>query len=256
MIGIERRIDIVLVGCAVGLLCRHHGLHVVRGGVATIHDLPYDALGVREGEVKERVDATGIELRDGCAVRPGFSHQIAVWVDAPARLDQESHEVDVCPWVACYVGGHGIQAEPVHALVQPKLHDVANLGTDHLVAQIEVGHLVPKPRLVVPRRSLQWHKPVKLHSRKDVVPHVRAVLKDGVLIGWQRTQVFRCRAEPWVRVGGVVEHEIHQNAHPAFVAFLKQGLVIRHSSKGRIDGAVVVHVILVVGGRRVHGSEP
>ena len=40
------------------------------------------------------------------------------------------------------------------------------------------------------------------------------------------------------------------------MAFRQQRLVILHRPEGGIDGVVVIHVVLVVGGRRVHGGQP
>ena len=256
VVRVERRIDIAGVGLAVRRVRALHGLHVVRCRVAAVHDIADDALGVREREVEERVDAARVEARDGRAVRPSLPHQVAVGFDGLAGIRQEPQELGVAVGVAGHIGGHGIQAEAVHPLVQPILHDAADLSARLLVSKIEVGHLRPEARLVVPRRSLQRDEAVQLLAGEGVVPDVRAFLPDGILVRREALQVLHRRDEPRMRIGGVVEHQVQQDADAALMAFRQQRLVILHRPEGGIDGVVVIHVVLVVGGRRVHGGQP
>ena len=256
MVGVERRVHILRVGLAIRRLRSYHCLDIVRSRIASGHDRTNDALGISKREIKERINATCVQCRDGSTVCPGLPHQIAVRVDALAGLSQIAQEVDVAFRASRHVGGHGVQSEAVHALVEPEAHDVGNLITDHLVAQIEVRHLRPEACLVIPRRSLQRNEAVIGLSREDVVPHVRTVLEHRVLVGRKRAQVVRCRAEPRMRIGGVIKHQIKQDAHPTCVTLLKQGLIVLHRPEAGVNRTVVIHVVFVIGVRGMHRGQP
>ena len=54
----------------------------------------------------------------------------------------------------------------------------------------------------------------------------------------------------------MIEHEIHIHADPPLTARFQQGFTVLHCSERRIDRVIVIHIILVIGRRRMHGSQP
>ena len=69
-------------------------------------------------------------------------------------------------------------------------------------------------------------------------------------------QIVRSSLEPLVRIGGVVDHHIHKYPDPALVAFGYQLLVVFRGPEGRVDGAVVSHIVFVIRGGRVYRCQP
>ena len=69
-------------------------------------------------------------------------------------------------------------------------------------------------------------------------------------------QILRSLQKPWMLRGGMVQHQIRDNADPTRMTVLDQRLKIFQSSIGRIDRHVICHIVFVVCRRRTYRHEP
>ena len=235
-------------------------------------------------------DAGGLPHRQDVHRLPGGVH--APGQDLPVHLGQElvdARPVDDGPEPAAVAGAGGqggvgkrvglgdevddVHAEAVHAPVQPPAHYRVD-GPPHLgVLPVEVGLPgaeeveveLPAPLVPGPGGPGEGRAPVGgLGAR---VPggqagHVAGRAPDvpvGVGAGGavRRYGAAPGGAEPGVLVAGVVDHQVHYQAHAAGVQARDEGVDVGQGAEERVNVLVVGDVVaVVVLGGAVDGAEP
>jgi hypothetical protein len=154
--------------------------------------------------------------------------------------------------------GH-VDAEAVHASVQPETQDRLEFGTDIRMRPIQVRLVdveqvqIPLPvRHPSPRRAAEHASPIVGRTAGG-----RAV-PEQVAGSLRRTRPGRERLpEPGVPIRSVIGNQVHDDAQAVRVRFFDQRLRVRQGAEARIDVAVVRDVIASVRHRRrVPGSYP
>ncbi len=156
--------------------------------------------------------------------------------------------------------GNGVEAEPVHALLQPELHHAEHRRAHLGVVEVQVGLVAEEPMPVVLPGDLV-PGPVRFlgvaedDARAGV--GVRVVAPDiEVALGRAPGGLAR-RLEPRVLVGSVVEHQFGDHAQPARMGLAHQAADVGHRAVGRVHAHEVGHVVAVVAQRRrVEGEQP
>ncbi len=200
------------------------------------------------------------EIGDG-VLRPlvGLRQQhlvLVAAVDVGAQLAQERvglGQVLAVGALALIQVGHGVQAQAVHSHVEPEIHRLQH-GRAHVRAvEIEVrlvrveavpiirfGHRVPGPvggfeileddaRFVVALRGFAPHVEIAPSRVRRRAPRA---LKPGVL------------------VGGVVQHQLGDDAQAAAVRLMQESFEIAEAAVGGMDVTVIGDVVAVVAPRR------
>jgi len=148
-----------------------------------------------------------------------------------------------------------VHAEAVDAAVEPPVHHVIDGGADLGVVPVQVGLLLVEQVQVVLARSLvpgpgragEEGPPVGglrpgLAANvpgAGVTPDVPVAL--GIIPRGARLD------EPRVFIGGMVDDQVHDEAHAAFVDVREQAVEVRERPKHRVDVVVVGDVVAVVG---------
>ena len=140
-----------------------------------------------------------------------------------------------------------VTTETCYALVQPKTHDVLDLFHNVGIVPVEIWLLFGEQMEIIFVLAL-----AKLFPRafgKEVAPVVGKLavfpLLDNVVVAvfflsGQRT------AEPLVLVGGVVDHQIHDDVDAALLGFGNQLVEILHSAEFGLNRFVVGNIVAVV----------
>jgi hypothetical protein len=158
-----------------------------------------------------------------------------------------------------------VDAEPVHAAVEPEAQDRLELGPHLRARPVEVRLLggeqvqVPLARMPVrlpdarPRRPAEGAAPVVGRARAAVAPVAEqvAVARRRARRGGERLE------EPGVAVGRVVGDQVEDDAKAALVGRVDERLGLGEGAEERVDAAVVDDVVPGVGHRRgVPGVDP
>lgn len=171
--------------------------------------------------------------------------------------------------VDCQVGEIGVlgepvgdvDAEPVDAPVEPEPQDGLELGVHVGVLPVEVGLFggvqVEVPLAVGqpgPGRAAEFGDPVV--GRLGAVG--AAAGPEDVTLAFRAAGArVQCRLEPDVLVGGVVGHDVGDDADPVLVGFGDELLGVGDRAEQRVDGAEVGHVVTAVRHRGlVPGVDP
>ena len=156
--------------------------------------------------------------------------------------------------------GHGVEAEAVEAEVQPEAQDVEHRLADLGVVVVEVGlvgeeavpvvgpgDVVPRP---VRRLGVGEDDPRVLVLVRRVGPHV------PVALGRAGRRLARA-LEPLVLGGGVVHHEVGDDAQPALVGRVDEGPDVVDRPVVGVDLVVVGDVVAAVAQRAgEHRQQP
>ena len=103
---------------------------------------------------------------------------------------------------------------------------------------------------VFPDRTAEVRAPVGRKLPVLLIPQIEEV---AVFAVWILAGLF----EPFVFVGTVIDHQIHQDVHISFFGFCDQLFHIFHCTEARVDIIVIGNIISFVGQwRRVAGGEP
>ena len=154
-----------------------------------------------------------------------------------------------------------IHAEPVHTAVQPEPEHAAEL-LPHLrvlPVQIRLGRVeeVQVPLAVCnarPRGTAEKRLPV---VRGQFAVHTLTFAEHvaGTLCGTSRRR--ESGSEPFVILGGVVGHEIHNEFQAQIMGFIAHPIEVVKSAEPRVNGAVIGHVVPgVMLRRQVEGGQP
>ena len=151
-----------------------------------------------------------------------------------------------------------IHAKAVHALIQPEAHHVVHALTHIGVLPVQVGLLGGEQVQVIlagglvlfPRRAAEAGAPVVGQPAVFSLPP-DVVIPVGILPG------LAAFHKPRHFIGGVVDHQIHQDPDAALMRLGQQLVKILHGAELVHDGPVVGDVVAVVVVRRaVDGVEP
>ena len=159
-----------------------------------------------------------------------------------------------------------VHAEAVDAPVEPPAHHRVDRGADLGVLPVEVGLLAARTGAGSTRRSPR-RTPGGPGEERPPVGRLRARRRPGSFPrgpgATSTSPAWGCRATsatPWnhgVLVGGVVDHEVHDELHAALVDPGEQLVEVRERPEHRVDVAVVADVVaVVVLRRRVDRREP
>ena len=155
-----------------------------------------------------------------------------------------------------------VEAKARHALVEPEAQNVLNFFPDFGVLPVQVRLLrreeveVKLVRLpdALPRRAREAGGPVRRREELSAAPPARA---DDVIVAVFGFGVLQRRFEPRVLIARVVQNHVHDHADAALFAFFHQPVKVRHRAEGRMNRAVIRHVVAVVLPRgRVEGRKP
>ena len=195
---------------------------------------------------------------------PGFSHsdEIPLLEGLPAHLPDKLVEPGA-------VGSNtqvrllgdlvnDIQAEAAHALVHPPQDHVVDLPADFLVLPVQIrlfhGKLVEiillKLRNPLPGRAPEscLHVIGKLPFHA-VPPHIVVMVR--IVFALLRL------LEPAVLVGGVVQHQVHDDADPSLLCLRNKLLHVSEAAEHGVYVLVIGYVVaVVILGRPAHGREP
>ena len=155
--------------------------------------------------------------------------------------------------------GHGVDAEPVDAEIEPELHDLPDLLADGRVVVVQVRLVAEEPVPVVGLGDRVPGPVRELGVDEDdadaavaivgVAPHVPVAA--GIVRRAARLD------EPGVLIGGVIQDELDDDAQPARVRLLQERLEVLQRAVARMDARVVGDVIPIVAeGRWIHGLNP
>ncbi len=148
-----------------------------------------------------------------------------------------------------------VDAEPVHTPAEPETQDRLELPAHVGVLPVEVG-LLRGEQVQIPLAVGQPGPGRAAEAGDPVIGRFGAV---GSAAGPEDVPLaFRAAGsgreggpEPGVLVGGVVGHDVGDDADPVPVRFLDEVLGLGQGAEERVDGAVVRHVVTVVRHRRL-----
>ena len=155
--------------------------------------------------------------------------------------------------------GHRVAAEAVQSPIEPEAHHVEHGLAHGGVIVVEVG-LVGEEAVPVILVAHGVVGPVGLlgvgeDDARLAIPTIGVAPHVVVAIG--RGGVGARGLEPRVRVGGVVHHEVGDDAQAAVVGGVEELLEVLHAAVRGVDAVEVGDVVAVVAqGRRVHGQDP
>ena len=256
MVGIERRIHIIGIGCREGFLGTEHRLHIILCAVSVVQNRTDDAFGIRKREVKQRIDPAFIEDRDGPSISPGFSHDIAVRFDLFAGIGEPAHEIHIGFRIAGIVACDRIESEAVCPFVQPEGDDFFDLIAYSFICKIEIRHLGPEACLIVPAGSGKLRIAILLRIGEEIIIRIRADSCVGYTSGRKRAVIGSGFLEPGMPGSGMVYRKIQEYAHSPFVTVLQECFIVFHCSKLRINRTVVLHIVFVIRIGRMDRGQP
>ena len=195
----------------------------------------------------------------------GFAQQDAVGV---ALVHEAAHffEKGVCfrkvfavTAVAFEEIGYCVGAEAVHAQVEPELHHVQHLGAYGRVVEIQIGlgGIEAVPVMLTGDRVPGPVRAFGVHKDDAGVAILLVGVAPNVIIPKWGIPVGAGRLKPGVLVGGVIQHEVHDDAQPACVSRIEQGFEIVQRPIIRMDVMIIRNIIAIVlerGG--VDGHQP
>ena len=195
----------------------------------------------REGE--KAVRAAAAVIGDGVQILPAFAHDKAILPDAARRVAQPGKERLVFFAAAGVVAGHRVQAEAVHAHVQPVAQDALDFCAHLGAIEVEVGHGGNKAAFVIASVRQRGIAALRLGLKVVVLPVGRRIALAGAL-------------EPGMLVGGVVDHQVDDHADAQLMRPCQKRLKIFQGAVFGMDVVVVGHVVFVVTGGGMDGHEP
>ena len=148
--------------------------------------------------------------------------------------------------------GDRVQAQAVHAHVQPELEHLEDGLAHGGAVEVEVGLVVEKP---VPEIRLRHRvpRPVRRFEVLEDDSRVQVLvglLAPDVVVALDRTGLRLPGAlEPGVLVAGVVDHQFRDDPQPAVVGFLEELPEIRQRAVAGMHVVVVGDVVAVVAQR-------
>ena len=156
--------------------------------------------------------------------------------------------------------GHGVEAQAIHAEIEPEVHDLDDFLVNFGIVEIQVRLMRKKP---VPEISLGDVVPGPIGNFDVFENDARmAVLRRGVgpdvkvppaAAGGRAAGAL----EPRVLIGGVVEHQLGDYAEPALVRLAETFFKIVERAIRRVYAGVVRDVVAVVFQRRgIERQEP
>ena len=158
-----------------------------------------------------------------------------------------------------------VHAEAVDPAVEPPPHHRVD-GLPHLrVLPVEVGLLareqvqvvLARRRVELPRRTGEGRGPVGRLGARRTGLHALTRRPPPVPVALRVVPARARRHEPRVLVGGVVDDEVHDEAHAAAVEVGEQGVEVLERAEHRLDVLVVGDVVaVVVHRRRVDRRQP
>ncbi len=264
--GVERPVDdrAQFLGVPVGAqvleverLVQFVGAHVVGGAL--------DGRGPRLGD-EDALPAVLVEDAPPLAV--DLVH--AVLVEERHDIVAQQLQLLVGAEVGQALGLHqavgDVDAEAVHAHVQPEPQDGAELVADGRVLPVEVGLLGGEQvQVPLPRRAVGLGDAGPGGAAEDGLPVVGRQFAVLPLAGAEVVAVPRRGAgalgqrapEPLVLVGGVVGHQVDDDAQAQRVGVADQRVGVQEGAEHGVDGPVVGDVVTGVGLRGgVEGAEP
>ena len=154
---------------------------------------------------------------------------------------------------------HRVHAETRHAELRPEAHDLQNLGAYQRIGGIEIGLKIVEPMEVPSLRDLVERPCRFLHTGEDdaVLDLWRFLFRPHIPIAIFRLRVASRFLKPWVFVGGVIDDQVDQDAHPPLLRAVREFDEIAQRSETRIDVVVVGDVIACVAiGRSLERHQP
>ena len=140
-----------------------------------------------------------------------------------------------------------------------KVDDLENLVLDGGIVVIQVGLVRIKAMPEVALRD-RVPRPIRLFGVLENNAHALIFLirvAPDVIVAVRRIGVFPRRLKPGMLIGGVIQDEVGDDAHAAFVGGRGQGLEILDSANRRMDSVEVRDVVAVVfERRRIDGHQP
>ena len=256
MICVERRIDIGRIHGRVKLLFLRHTLGKRLKSCRSVHDPRDQTVAAGKREIKQGVDPALIELRVRVLVRPRFADDISGRISLFCRLCQPSCKLDPRFTIVRKIRGHRIQPESVHTPVKPEVDHVFQFLPHLRGSQVQIRHLRPESRLVIPLGIRQGDIALILFSGELIVPHVWAFFFYGFLSRRQRSQIPGGLLKPGVGRRSVIHREIQDHCHPSFMACCDERVHILQSPVRRIDPDKILHIIFVISVRREDRHQP
>ena len=218
----------------------------ILAGIGSLDGIPVTVI----GQLKGRTIEENIERRFGMASPEGYRKAQRLMKQA------EKFHRPVITFVDTPGAYPGIEAEAADPLIQPERRDLFAFFARFFAVKIEVGHdggVDPQIGNAVDR----------LVPGRKGVPHGVAVEEARVSVCVQpihlRLSAFGMFAgveEIGMAVGRAVEHEIEQDAHPAFICLAHEFFQVFHRAVFRRNGIIIEHTVFVVMRRRVDGGKP
>jgi hypothetical protein len=155
---------------------------------------------------------------------------------------------------------HGVEAQPVHAAVQPELHRLRDGVEDARVVEVQIGLVMEEPVPVVRLRRIVPGPVRRLGVGEDdadaLVFLVRLAPHVEVALGRPGRRAAR-GLEPRMLVGRVVDDELGDHADAARVRLADEAVEILERAVTRMDSLVIRDVVAVVAERRgIEGQHP
>ena len=202
------------------------------------------------GREQEEPQAAAVIIRDGGQPGPAFPHQVGIRPDGFAQGLETGERLDIPLMIAGVIAGDGIQAEAVHFHIrEPEMQDVFDLLPYLLIVQVQIGHAAAgKALLIIPIRPLQRRKTSFSLLLEIVIGNIGAFLS--------RAQRLAGCQEPGMPGGGMVDGQIDDQLDPCAMRLFNQRPHILQRSVFRVDGAVIRHIVLMIGRAGHDGQEP
>ncbi len=233
------------------------GAHVVGGAL--------DGRGPRLGDEDT---VAGVLVEDGAPAAVDLVHTVLVEErhDIVAQQFQLVVRAEVGQTLRLDEAVGDVDAEAVDAHVEPEAQDRAELVRDGGVFPVEVG-LLRREEVQVPLAggAVRVRGPRPGGAAEDGLPVVGREFAVGALAGAEVVALAQGGAgalgegalEPLVLVGGVVGHQVDDDAQVQTVGLADQRVGVEERAEHRVDGPVVGDVVTRVGLRRgVEGAEP
>ena len=142
-----------------------------------------------------------------------------------------------------------IKPEAVQPLIQPPVYHIINFFSEVRIFPIQIGLLFVEHMQIVfivmsgqfvPDRSAEIRAPVT--GERFAFFYVCEIKEFAVL----SVRILAGFFEPFMFVGAVIDHEIHQNIQITLMCFLKKPIHIRHGSETGVDLSVIRDIIALI----------
>ena len=175
MIGVKRCVNVSITVAAVKFLRIDKPFSVSGSAVDSLYCVCNDTVLIRKSKIKETVHAALIIFRIDTIIIPCLSYQICILFFGFHHVIKPGQDCNIFIICARIKFLYCIQAETIHAEIQPELHDLLKFCFQCFIIPVQIRHLAPELSFIIPAGSFHRIITAQFFFGKIIIIYIRAL---------------------------------------------------------------------------------